>query len=209
MTNTEQKLEKYIEKNNIEFIIWDFDLVIFKLDWTKGETSYEFLGRLYSVFNDVDPELILDKDEFIYRLFPYTEIDLYFRKYGKSSIQKVIELFKERELIALEYAKPNNEIINLIKSTDANISHAIWSNNNYKTIEYLLEKSGIKEKFEIIASLDNVEYPKPDVSGFEIINEKFGKPNKERILMVGDSLRSDKVAAENSGIKFFHYDKKL
>lgn len=209
MTNTEQKLEKYIEKNNIEFIIWDFDLVIYKLDWTKGETSYEFLGRLYSVFNDVDPQLILDKDEFIYRLFPYTEIDLYSRKYGKSSIQKVIELFKERELSALEYAKPNNEVINLIKSSNTELKHAIWSNNNYQTIDYLLKESGVKEKFEIIATLDNVEYPKPDVSGFEIINEKFDNPDKGKILMVGDSLRSDKVAAENAGIKFFHYDKKL
>lgn len=209
MTTIEQKLIKYIGENNIEYIIWDFDLVIYKLDWTKGETSYEFLARLYNVFNDVDPELILDKDEFIYRLFPYTEIDLYSRKYGKSSVQKVIDLFKERELNALEYAKPNNEVINLIKSTNTNILHAIWSNNNYKTIDYLLEKSDIKDKFEIIATLDNVEYPKPDISGFKNINKKFGNPDKKKILMVGDSLRSDKVAAENAGIQFFHYDKKL
>lgn len=209
MATIEHKLAEYIEKNNIEYVIWDFDLVIYKLDWTKGETSYEFLGRLYSIFNDVDPDLILNKDEFIFRLFPYTEIDLYSRKYGKSSVKKVIDLFKERELNALEYAEPNNEVIDFIKSSNTKVKHAIWSNNNYQTIDYLLEKSGIKDKFEIIATLDKVEYPKPDVSGFEIITKKFGNPDNNKILMVGDSLRSDKVAAENAGIKFFHYDKKL
>ena len=209
MTTIEQKLAAYIQKNNIEYVIWDFDLVIYKLDWTKGETSYEFLAKLYSFFNDVDSKLILDKEEFIYRLFPYTEIDLYSRKHGKSSVQKVIDLFKERELNALKYAKPNNEVINLIKSIDTKIKHAIWSNNNYETITNLLEKSGIKDKFEIISTLDNVEFPKPDISGFRNIYKKFSNPEKSKILMVGDSLRSDKVAAQNAVIKFFHYDKKL
>ncbi len=113
-----------------------------------------------------------------------------FRRKGESSVQKVIDLFKERESNALKYAKPNKEIIELIRSTDKKINHAIWSNNNLETIDFLLEK------FEIIATSDNVEYPKPDVSGFKINDEKFGNPDKDRILMVEDSLRSDKVATK-------------
>jgi len=206
MTTIEQNLAKYIEENNFQYLIWDFDLVIYKLDWTKGETSYEFLGRLYSVFHEVDPNLIKDKDEFINRLFPYTEIDLYSRKYGKPAIQKTIDLFLEREMKALEFAVPNIEIIDFIKSTSETIKHAIWSNNNLRTIENLLTQSELTHKFEIIASLDNVKFPKPDISGFEMIYGKLNKPDKKRILMIGDSLRSDKVGAENAGIAFFHYN---
>ena len=206
--NIDKKLVQYIQKNNFKYIIWDFDLVIYKLDWSVGETSHDFLGRLYTIFNKVDPTLIQDKDEFIYRLFPYTEIDLYSRKHGRNAVQEVIDLFQKRELNGKDHAIPNAEVIDFIKS-DKGIKHAIWSNNNLQTIEYLLKKSKILTRFETIATLDNVEYPKPDISGFEMIYDKFNKPDKKNILMVGDSLRSDKVGAQNAGIAFFHYDKQI
>jgi 5'-nucleotidase len=205
----DQKLNDFVKKNNFKYIIWDFDLVIYKLDWTRGETSHQFLTRLYKIFHEVDPDLINDKDEFIYRLFPYTEIDLYSKKYGKSAVKKVIDLFQERELNGIDYAVANNSVIDFIKSTDKNIKHAIWSNNNLQTIEYLLKKSKIENEFVTIATLDNVQFPKPDISGFETIYADFNNPDKSKILMVGDSLRSDKVAAENAGIAFFHYNKPL
>ena len=207
MMTIEQKLAKYIESNNFKYIVWDFDLVIYKLDWTKGETSYQFLERLYSVFHDIDPKLIQDKEEFINRLFPYTEIDLYSRKYGKSAVQKSIDLFQEREMNAIEYAIPNVDIIDFIKSSSENLKHAVWSNNNLKTIEYLLEQSKMTNEFVTIASLDNVKYPKPDISGFEKISDKLNNPDRNKMLMVGDSLRSDKIAAQNAGISFFHFIK--
>lgn len=199
------ELTEFINKENIDLVVWDLDGVIFDLDWDYQETPQNFLQRLYNAIIKIDQSIIKDESEFIARLFPYPEINEIGIKYGKEAQLEVKSLYKDKEMFAIDRAFPHNDVIDFIKYLQK--PQVIWSNNYSNTIEYLVKKAGIENNIEFIASLDKVILSKPDGEGFNLIQKQFPNIQKENMVIVGDSLKSDKVAAENSGIKFFHYIK--
>lgn len=197
------KLAEIVNDKNIELVIWDFDGVICKLDWTYPTPSSELLKELCSKINDIDKSIIKDDAEFIARKFPYPEINEVGVKYGRETQLEVKSLYLKREMASVDRAIAFHEVIELIKKTSK--PQAIWSNNYSNTIEYLLEKNGIKDRIGVIVSIDKVILSKPDIEGFALIKNRYPNIKKENIVLIGDSLVSDKVAAENSAIRFFHY----
>lgn len=200
-----RKLSDYINNEKNDLIIWDFDGVIYDLDWYYPNHISDYFEILYSKINSIDRTIIKDKTEFIARLFPYPEINEVGVKYGREVQLDVKSLYLKREMTAVKRAIPNVEVIDFIKKL--NKHQAIWSNNYSNTINYLLNKAGIKNKIEFIASFEKVILSKPNIEGFELIKANYPKINKGNILLVGDSLVSDKIAARDAGIKFFHYVK--
>ncbi len=197
------KLKSIIKDKSIELLVWDFDGVIFDMDWYYQGTPYDLLEDLYEKINAIDNSIISDRDEFVARLFPYPEINEVGIRHGKDKQLEVKAIFKKKEAAALDRAVANQEVIDFIK--DQTLPQAIWSNNLSSTIEYLLVKAEIDDKINIVSTLDKVIMSKPDIEGFEIIRKEYPKVSKDKILMIGDSLRSDKVGAENVGIGFYHY----
>lgn len=196
-------LKRYLQDNLIKLVIWDFDGVIFDLNWNYKTTPHQFLELIYDEINSIDTTIVEDKDEFIKRLFPYPEINEVGIKYGQEAQMKIKSIYQEKESTAVDRANPIQEVIDFIKNLDT--PQSVWSNNYSSTIEYLLIKSGINKKIENIASFDKVTLSKPNIEGFNIIKKTYPRINKENMLFVGDSLISDKIAADNTGIKFFHY----
>lgn len=45
---------------------------------------------------------------------------------------------------------------------------------------------------------------KPDLESFELA---IGETNKSECIMIGDSIKSDKIGAENAGIDYYIVDK--
>lgn len=70
-----------------------------------------------------------------------------------------------------------------------------------KTIEPILKKEGLQERFKTIVSASDTLFYKPDTSSIE----KMITGNKKDWLMVGDS-ENDKLAAKALGIDFFLVD---
>lgn len=198
-------VKSVIENSPIKLIIWDFDGVIYDLDWNFSNTPSDFLNELYGVIHSIDDSIIQDKKEFILRLFPYPEISEIGKKYGKSIQDKILSIYEEKESSSIHKAIPNYEVISFIKN--CHISQSIWSNNLSSTIVTLLKKDAIREKIDVIASLDKVISSKPHTEGFQIIKNNYPEIDEKNILFVGDSLRSDKVAADGAGIGFVHYHK--
>ncbi len=199
-------LKQQIQKHNIKLVIYDFDGVIFDLCWNHQETPHGFLNDLYDAINKIDSSIIQNKTEFITRLFPYPEINEIGLKYGRAVQLQVKKLYQEKETAALDLAVPNQEIIQLIKTIS--LPQAVWSNNCASTIEYLLKQAAIDHKISAIASLDKVIRAKPQGEGLQLIKKIHPNINHQQILFVGDSLISDQAAARNTGIRFYHYQKR-
>lgn len=197
------KLTEFIEKNSIELVIWDFDGVIAFLDWNYKTTPEELLVDIYDRITAIDDSIVKDRSEFLTRLFPYPEINEVGIKHGREKQLKVKEVFEVKEASSIHRAKLNGEVVRFIDSLD--IPQAIWSNNISKTIESVLETANIDDKISMVSSLDKVIRSKPDGEGFELIKNKFPEIKNNKIVFVGDSLISDKVAGKEVGINFWHY----
>jgi len=198
-------LRNHIESTGKQLLIWDFDQTIFTLDWFSGESIHDFLERIYNSINKVNSSIIKDKNEFIERLFPYPEIDMLGVQSGQDARAIPVDVMNKKEMANIDSAKPENDVINFIQDTRDKYNHVIWSNNTFESIKILLERVNLENIFSVIASLDILKRAKPDIEGFNKITKPFPNIAKESMLMIGDSLRSDKAAAENADIDFFHY----
>lgn len=198
-----EELNKVIKDKNIELLIWDFDGVIFKMNWNYPNSVDYLLLEVFEAINKIDTTIIEDKEEFIIRQFPYPEINKVGIKHGIQKQNLVKKVLKKRELDALHLAEPNHEVIKFLRQTD--LTSIIWSNNDSSVIKELVEKEGILPKFKDIIGLDKVLLSKPEREGFELIKSDFSKVDNSNILFIGDSIRSDQAAAISAGINFYHY----
>ena len=63
-----------------------------------------------------------------------------------------------------------------------------------------LERAGIGQFFETVVISSDVGIAKPDPGIFTIALERMDSPNRENVLMIGDSLSSDILGGINAGI---------
>ncbi len=67
-----------------------------------------------------------------------------------------------------------------------------------------IEECTLKPFFQHIFISEEMGYNKPDVKFFEIVHETLGYPDKETMLIVGDSMSSDMKGGVNFGIDTCH-----
>lgn len=176
-----------------KYLIFDLDetLVMLITDWGS------MLENIYKDLLDIDKKTIsaYSPSTMSYQLFN----DL-IRKHGPT-VKKILESHnKKAEGKDLKEVKPNPELINFIKN-DNNYDCYIWSNNLRQTIELILKKEGIQDKFQAIFAADDNLFYKPDTTGIE----KMITGDKKDWLMIGDS-ENDQLGAKALGIDFFLVD---
>jgi putative hydrolase of the HAD superfamily len=69
-----------------------------------------------------------------------------------------------------------------------------------------LDKAAIREHFEHIVISEDIGFAKPDSKIFEHTLEILGHKNKNSVLMIGDSLKSDIQGGINAGIDTCWYN---
>ena len=183
-------------------IIWDFDGVLYFMDWHYGEDLDVWCDKLWQLLEEYDPEV---RKKFKSGLkYPYEHSDYISHQYGKIAMQKINDFYREKELSILPVSPMNTNLINLINDLDSGIEHYIWSNNQQAMISKALEKAHVSNKFKAIISRDKVELAKPNLHGFKIIQSQTKIP-VEDFLFVGDSLNTDKLVAQQLNMDFFYY----
>ncbi len=70
------------------------------------------------------------------------------------------------------------------------------------------KKSGLDKYFDYIIISDDVGYNKPDIRIYEYMENLIGKHDKDRMLMIGDSVGSDIEGGINYGIKTCFFNPK-
>lgn len=179
------------ERKMIRGIIFDMDGTLIDtndlvMDCIK-KTVYKYMGYI--------PE----KDSFNEIIGKPLDVQMSFfsEKYAVEMIDYYRKIYLERRD---EDTKIFTGIIELLKALDeSEIKMAIVSNKGSRGIEHGLEMFKMKNFFELILSVADVENKKPHP---EAINKvlKIWNMKKEEVLFVGDS-HNDILAANNAGVK--------
>ena len=152
-------LTSFLSFNHKKHIIFDLDetLAMLITDWES------MLNHIYADLLKVDKEAM---SSYIPSTMSYQLFNDLIRKYGPT-VKKLLEShYQKAEGEDLKEVMSNPELIHFVKN-NSNYNYYIWSNNLRKTIEPILRKEGIKNKFKMIfAAEDNLFY-KPDTAGIE------------------------------------------
>lgn len=182
--------------------IFDLDYTLLIPDWSKED---DFLRKSIPLEQQKEffkeKQLILNKYELEFPKYDFKTLSDYFKSYGFSVNEEVIkgwmihngETIKDKVVDGVvelfEYLKANGKKIVILTS---------WFSG---TQIPRLKRTGLYEYIDqIIAGEDAM---KPDLESFELA---IGDTDKEDCIMIGDSIKSDKVGAENAEIDYYIVD---
>lgn len=188
------ELKNYL-KSPKTHLIFDLDetLVHLIFPWEKWETPIE--------------DDLIKVDKSIYENYVNHKINLsqlmnsYISKYPKTK-KLIINNSQKFESENLQDIVVNNELVSFVKNAKS-YQMFIWSSNTGPTVEKVLEKLKIKNKFKKIVSQLDVDLVKPEPEGFYLIYDP--KIPKENYLFIGNS-KADRQAAEKVGVDFYLID---
>lgn len=188
---------------NYKKYIFDLDYTLLIPDWSKED---EFLMKSVPLEEQEEffkqKQSILNRYELEFPRYDFKTLSDFFKSFGFHVSEEVIngwmihngETIKDEVvdgvLELLEYLKANGKEIVILTS---------WFSG---TQIPRLKRTGLYDYIDkIIAGEDAM---KPDLESFELA---IGNTNKEDCIMIGDSVKSDKVGAENAGIDYYIVDK--
>lgn len=189
-------LADYLKVSKKTHLIFDFDETLIKLILPWDDAIKAIKNELtaldektYSDYheNKISHSLLQNK---------------YVSRFGEKILRIIIKNEIEFETNNLQDAIPNPELLDLVKNLSG-YELFIWSSNTKSTIERLLKKHGIFEKFKKLVTREDVALLKPEIDGFSVLHDTG--VTKENYLFIGDS-EFDRIAAEKIGIDFYLVD---
>lgn len=183
--------------------IFDLDYTLLIPDWSKED---DYLRRRISseeqeeFFNQ--KQFILNKYELDFPKYDFKTLSEFFKSYGFSVSEEAISgwMIYNGETIKDEVADGVRELFDYLKANNKSI--VILTSWFSGTQIQRLKRVGLYEYIDqIVAGEDAM---KPNLESFELA---IGNTNKEDCIMIGDSIKSDKVGAENAGIDCYIVDK--
>ncbi len=183
--------------------IFDLDYTLLIPDWSKED---DFLRRNIPLeeqekfFKQKQP--ILNKYELEFPKYDFKTLSDFFKSYGFSVSEETIsgwmihngetikDVVADGVVELLEYLKDNGKDIVILTS---------WFSG---TQVPRLKRTGLYGYIDKIISGEDAM--KPDLESFELA---IGETPKDECLMIGDSIKSDKIGAENAGIDYYIIDK--
>jgi FMN phosphatase YigB (HAD superfamily) len=123
------------------------------------------------------------------------------QKHGEGARRKMLAFSAQYEQKYYLGFIPNQPLVDFVKQNASYYGFSIWSSNNRKTIERVLQELALSRLFPKIAAKEDVILLKPELDGFNLIFDSVAQ-RKEDYLMVGDNFL-DEGAAKNAGIDYF------
>ena len=93
-----------------------------------------------------------------------------------------------------------DDSLDIIKSLQGKVKQYVVSNGTVTAQTKKLRLSGLGELMDGIFLSEDLGVEKPNIGFFGKVFEAVGESNKERVLIVGDSLTSDIKGGNNAGI---------
>lgn len=178
---------KKIEINQYELFIFDFDGTIVEslpIDWVKIKKE---LGALLKI-NSGDKwtlEKLLSKVK---------------KTRGEKGIKRAYEILNQYEGRGVPRARLRKPVARFIQKIPKHQKKAaIFSTNMKKTIEAILKKFKLCQKFDLIISKEDVEHYKPNPQGLILILKKLRVAPAEA-LFLGDK-KTDLISGKKAGIE--------
>ena len=183
--------------------IFDLDYTLLIPDWSKED---DFLKRSIPLEEQEEffkqKQLILNKYELEFPKYDFKTLSEFFKSYGFTVSEETINgwMIHNGETIKDEVADGVVELLDYLKADGKEI--VILTSWFSGTQIPRLKRTGLYGYIDkIVAGEDAM---KPDLESFELA---IGETPKEDSLMIGDSIKSDKVGAENAGIDCYIVDK--
>lgn len=187
---------------NYKKYIFDLDYTLLIPDWSKEddflrksiplEEQEEFFGK---------KQLILNKYELEFPKYDFKTLSNYFKSYGFNVSEEVIEgwMIHNGETIKDQLVDGVIELFDYLKANNKDI--VILTSWFSGTQIPRLKRHGLYEYIDQIIAGENAM--KPDLESFKLA---IGDTNKDDCIMIGDSIKSDKIGAENAGIDYYIVD---
>lgn len=183
--------------------IFDLDYTLLIPDWSKEDDYFktcipqkeqeEFFKQKQSILN---------KYELGFPKYNFKTLSDFFKSYGFTVSEETISgwMIHNGKTIKDEVADGVIELFDYLKSNGKDI--VILTSWFSGTQIPRLKRTGLYDYIDkIVAGEDAM---KPDLESFELA---IGATDKEDCIMIGDSIKSDKVGAENAGIDYYIVDK--
>jgi len=90
--------------------------------------------------------------------------------------------------------------VSLLDSLKGKVKMGIITNGFTSLQQIRLERTGLREHFDLLIISEEVGVAKPDARIFDYALEKAGNPDRSRVLMVGDTAASDILGGMNAGL---------
>lgn len=187
---------------NYKRFIFDLDYTLLIPDWSRED---DFLRRVIPLEEQEEffrqKQLILNRYELEFPRYDFKTLSDFFKSYGFSVSEEVISgwMFHNGETIKDDVVDGVIELFKYLKKKNKDI--IILTSWFSGTQIPRLKRTGLYEYIDqIIAGEDAM---KPDLESFELA---IGNINKEDCIMIGDSIKSDKLGAENAGIDYYIVD---
>ena len=187
---------------NYKKYIFDLDYTLLIPDWSKED---DFLRRNIPLEEQEEffkqKQLILNKYELEFPKYDFKTLSDYFKSYGFSVSEEVIKgwMIHNGETIKDQLVDGVIELFDYLKANNKDI--VILTSWFSGTQIPRLKRTGLYEYIDqIIAGEDAM---KPDLESFKLA---IGDTNKDDCIMIGDSIKSDKIGAENAGIDYYIVD---
>ena len=203
---------------NFDILLWDVDGTL--LDFAAAEEAAiralfsefglgictdEMLSR-YSAINKKYWER-LERGEMTKSEILVGRFEEFFKSEGLDS--SIAEDFNDRYQLGLgdtiAYCDDSYELVSSLKGK---IPQYVVSNGTVIAQTKKLERSGFDKLMDGIFLSEDLGYEKPRIEFFDIVMKAIGEPEKERVLIVGDSLTSDILGGNTAGIKTCFYNPK-
>ncbi len=188
---------------NYKKYIFDLDYTLLIPDWSKED---DYLKKHIPLEKQQDffkqKQSILNQYEFQFPKYDPKTLSAFFKDYGFDISEEVINgwMIYNGENIIDEVVDGVIDLLKYLKAQNKEI--VILTNWFSKTQIPRLKRAGIYDYIDaIIAGEDAM---KPSLESFK---RAIGTTRKEECIMIGDSIKSDKLGAENAGIDSYIIDK--
>ncbi|TDX17960.1 5'-nucleotidase [Buttiauxella sp. BIGb0552] len=99
-----------------------------------------------------------------------------------------------------EICVPLPGAISLLNALKDKVKIGIITNGFTALQQIRLERTGLRDYFDLLVISEQVGVAKPDRKIFDYTFEQMGQPPRDRVLMVGDTAESDILGGMNAGI---------
>jgi len=192
-----ENLKKFLKENKKKYLIFDFDETIVNLHFDLDPLR----DMMRKEIKKFAPELI--------KKYPSgSTFKLHFEaiaSYGSYARKIILDIADKYEQQYDRNVTVNEELCSFIKSNVDEYRMYIWSINTQRTIQKYLQRIKLKKCFDRIIARDDVDFIKYFPDGFYLLFDPRSQKRGD-YLLIGDSDKSDKGAAENCGIDFFKVD---
>lgn len=204
----------------IKYLLWDIDNTLLSFDlaerasMTKGFNKFgldigdEKALEVYKNINDKYWKMLekghMTREEILTGRFEEF-FDLYDIAYDEKLVND-FNLFYQKELGKQFFF--NDYAEEVIQKLGKDYKQYAVTNGSKVAQTGKLKNSGLDKIFDGVFISEDLGYDKPSLEYFDLVFENIGSKNRDEYILIGDSLTSDMLGANNAGIRNIWYNPK-